>query len=534
MGNFKRVGLMFDCSRNAVFSLGALKQLIDLMAKMGYNTLLLYMEDTFEVDDNPYFGYARGRYSQSELREIDDYAASKGLEVIPCIQTLAHHHALSILPAYRGYFDCNDILLIDEEKVYDLIDKMFASLRKCFRTNMINIGMDEAHMVGRGRYYTLHGETNKTDLFVRHIRRVSEIGKKYGYSMTMWSDMFFRIAFKGKYYDDKLEVPDEIKALIPDNVDLVYWDYYSQDEAHYDGMIEAHNKLKKNSWFAGGFWSWDSFTPCNLYSLETSKAALASCEKNGVENIFFTLWGDDSAECSRFSLLPCIFSASERVKGNNDEESIKAKFKEMFGVSFDDFLLLDLSKQSEKSTNPEKYMFYNDLFNGLMDSLILDEAKESYASFSEKMESLTTHSEWGYLFRTHKALADVLVLKADLGKRIRHAYQSSDKEALRTLIAECDDLKEKLCIFYDCFEKQWMKENKPHGFDVQDIRLGGIIARTEHCKKRIEAYVAGEIEKIEELEGEPLDYLGRGTEYVKEEIRLKPFRKIYTTNRLSH
>ena len=50
-----------------------------------------------------------------------------------------------------------------------------------------------------------------------------------------------------------------------------------------------------------------------------------------------------------------------------------------------------------------------------------------------------------------------------------------------------------------------MWENKPHGFDVQDIRLGGVIMRLEHCKDRLLKYINGEIPKIEELEEPTLD-----------------------------
>ena len=74
---FRRFGVMLDCSRNAVMNLPTLKKWIDLTADMGYNTLLLYTEDTYEVDNQPYFGHLRGRYSQKELKEIDDYAFQK-------------------------------------------------------------------------------------------------------------------------------------------------------------------------------------------------------------------------------------------------------------------------------------------------------------------------------------------------------------------------------------------------------------------------------------------------------------------------
>lgn len=79
---FDSLGVMIDMSRNAVMSLVGLGRLMQLLAKMGYNTLFLYTEDTYEVDGEPYFGYMRGRYSKDELRAIDDLGYSLGIEVI--------------------------------------------------------------------------------------------------------------------------------------------------------------------------------------------------------------------------------------------------------------------------------------------------------------------------------------------------------------------------------------------------------------------------------------------------------------------
>ena len=82
---FKRFGVMLDCSRNAVMKVCEIKRMIDYLVKMGYNALELYTEDTYEVKGEPYFGYLRGRYTCDELKEIDAYALEKGVELIPCI-----------------------------------------------------------------------------------------------------------------------------------------------------------------------------------------------------------------------------------------------------------------------------------------------------------------------------------------------------------------------------------------------------------------------------------------------------------------
>ena len=526
------LGTMIDCSRNGVMNIQSLKRWIDLMADMDYNTVMLYMEDTYEVKNNPYFGYGRGRYSINELREIDSYANTKGIEIIPCIQTLAHLNGIVNWSSYRDIVDCNDILLVGDERTYELIDNMFASLAEALITRRINVGMDEAHMICRGKYYDLHGDCDRTKVLIEHITRVSEIAKKYGFTLSMWSDMFFRIASNGEYYDSDVEISDEVKALIPDNVELVYWDYYSKDKKHYDRMLRAHNKLKEGTWFGGGVWTWLGFAPSNQFSIDTTKAALSECKKNNINNIFFTLWGDDSGECSKFACIPALFYISEYIKGNKSTKSIKERFKQKFGIAFDRFMLLDLTDNG-RCVNPSKYVFFNDLFNGLMDKNLTDDLANEHKALSRKLSLLINDENWGYLFETMKTLCDVVSLKADLGIRIRNAYAARNMDELKIIISDCKKLKKLMEKFYTSYEKQWMKDNKAVGFDVQDIRIGGTIARVAHCTNRLEKFVNGEISNIDEIDNIQLDYFGKGTNYEKKDIRLNSFKKIYTANILS-
>ena len=58
----KYLGVMLDCSRNAVMNIAELKRFILILEKMGYNCLQLYTEDTYEIEGEPLFGYRRGRY----------------------------------------------------------------------------------------------------------------------------------------------------------------------------------------------------------------------------------------------------------------------------------------------------------------------------------------------------------------------------------------------------------------------------------------------------------------------------------------
>ena len=107
---------MADVSRNAVYNMASIKRMIRFMALMGYTSLMMYTEDTFEVEGYPYFGHMRGRYSKEELREIDDYAYSFGIEVIPCIQTLAHLTTTLRWPQMEDFSDTEDIMLVGDDK----------------------------------------------------------------------------------------------------------------------------------------------------------------------------------------------------------------------------------------------------------------------------------------------------------------------------------------------------------------------------------------------------------------------------------
>ena len=144
----KNFGVMLDMSRNAVMKIDEVKKFVKVIKSFGYNMIRLYTEDTYEVENEPYFGYLRGRYSVSELSDLVAFCNDEGVEAIPCIQTLAHLNTIFRWKPYYDINDANDILLIDEPHTYELIENMMKTLRKSFTSKYINIGMDEAHMIG--------------------------------------------------------------------------------------------------------------------------------------------------------------------------------------------------------------------------------------------------------------------------------------------------------------------------------------------------------------------------------------------------
>ncbi len=162
---FDTLGIMLDCSRNAVMTVEHFKGWLRQLALLGYNMAMLYTEETYELPGEEYFGYLRGRYSPDELKEIDRYAASLNIEMIGCIQTLGHLGHLLKWPAYAQLKDTPTVMLVDEDATYELIEKMISQLANCFHSRRIHVGMDETHDLGRGRFMDRNGWERGYDLF---------------------------------------------------------------------------------------------------------------------------------------------------------------------------------------------------------------------------------------------------------------------------------------------------------------------------------------------------------------------------------
>lgn len=99
-------------------------------------------------------------------------------------------------------------------------------------------------------------------------------------------------------------------------------------------------------------------------------------------------------------------------------------------------------------------------------------------------------------------------VKYDLGVRTRKAYLSQDTQALNGLLADYALLIQRIDRFYEVYRIQWMQENKPHGFELQDYRLGGLARRVKNCMQQLQAYLDGSLDRIEELEEPVLDIKG--------------------------
>ena len=528
---FKECGLMLDCSRNGVMKVSSVKRYVNILASLGLNFLMLYTEDTYEIENRPRFGYLRGRYTKDELKEIVEYGEKMGVEIFPCIQTLGHMEQYlkwgkSGGPDYSGdklnqIRDTSSVLLCDEEETYRLIEDEIRTCSEVYKSRKIHIGMDEAHDLGLGRYLSKHGYQNRYDTMVRHLKIVVKICEKYGLEPIMWSDMFFRLGGTGGYYRYQFDFPKGLKESMPD-VQLVYWDYYHCMSKTYDNMFKKHYELSDNIAFAGSIVTCHGFLVSHDYSYINSVAAAESCIKNGIKSVTVTTWGDDGNETNAFlalSLLPvyseycyrgmeCTKEDIERVS----EFLTKINFQDARAMGNLSFLknnpLLDYNREVYgNDLLMGKRLFYSDvLYDMSVNKDTCDEIMEIYEACAQRMQELEAkgdknQEDYHYAYLLYK----ICSLKAELVKNFRRAYKEQDRTYLEKVLAEfLPQLKAWYEEFARCHKKQWYRDYKPFGFEVLSFRYGGVIARISDAMEILDKYLNQEVAQIDELEEEIL------------------------------
>ncbi len=518
---FTMNGPMFDVSQgNAVINVRSVKSLLRTMAVMGLSMLMLYCEDSYEVPGEPYFGHMRAKYTEADMRELDDYADAFGIEIIPCIQTLAHlADTMHWKRVYADIREDNECLLVGEEKTYAFIRKLLEAATKPFRSKRIHIGMDEAWRLGLGQYLELHGLTSKTELMRIHLARVMEIVRELGLEPMMWSDMFFRAIIPGGgYYDESIEIPQETIDAVPEGVSLVYWDYYHHERSFYESYFEKHRRMAPTI-FAGGIWTWVGFGANWAKTFDTSYPAAMACKSSNCREVIITVWGDDGTENNIFSTLPGLqFYAEHGYRADPSLEDIARRFEFCTGAKWEDFMAFQridtipsIDPHSVLEYNCSKYLMWQDILTGLFDKNIEGlPLNEHYEELAAAMANAATRNgEYNELMRYNYHVADVLSLKSEIGLRLTAAYKNNATVLLEEYASDIlPDLYERVEALRLAHKSLWYATYKSLGWDTMDLRYGGLLIRIQTAIEQIEAYLAGDRTALSDLDEPRLPYDG--------------------------
>ena len=519
---FTMNGPMFDVAQgNAAFNVKTLKELIKQLALMGLNTLMLYAEDTFEVKEQPFFGYMRARYSEEELRDLDDFAYNLGIEMIPCIQTLAHMPDTLRWKKFLPIRDYEECLLVGKPETYTFLRDIITAAVRPFRTKKIHIGMDEAWKLGRGKYIDNFGYKPANEIMQIHLAKVMEILNELELEPMMWDDMFFRTCGNKKYYQPDIVFPQSTIDMVPKNMGCVYWDYYKITQEEYENAIPTHQQLTDNVIFAGGCWTWIGYSLAWNKTKISTEYALNACKNHGIKKVFMTTWGDNGTECLiNTNMIGCQLYAEHGYAKEIDYDKFAKRFKFICKANVEDFALLEAldrtpnvdDMEDPSKFNHSKFLMWQDVLTGLADYNIRGvELDAHYSKLAEDLKAtLGNNGDYNNIFDLSYHCANVLSMKSQMGLRLTDAYKSGDKEALKKFAdVELPELTNRVNALWECHREKWFEIYKPFGWDIMDMRYASLVARIRSAIIEINQYLEGKLERIEELEEKRLPLHGR-------------------------
>lgn len=520
---FTMNGPQIDISQgNSALTKESVKECIRLLAIMGLNMLMLYNEDGFVCEAQPYFGYMRPKYTQEELRELDEYADKLGVEMIPCVQTLAHLPDTLRWKCFREISDYDACLLVGEEKTYEFIEDIVRAAVAPFKTKKVNILMDEALNLGRGQYLDKNGYKDPAEILKEHLERVMVIIDKLGLQPYVASDMFYCVYGTRRYRQDT-PVPEHVKAMVPKKATVMYWDYYSLTQEKYEKVIDSHFELtdKDRVLFMGGCWTWIGYSLAWEKTLITTEYGLNASKKKGVKEVIMTTWGDNGTE----SLIPTTYIGLQLYAEHGYAEKVDyEKFKKRFAFctggrveDFENLELLDktpdvLDLPDHSNYNPSKWIMWQDILTGLGDKNIEGvEMNAHYEMVANKLkDAIGRNGRFDYIFEYSYRAARVLAIKSEMGLRLAKAYKEGNKTELKRFAEEyLPDLYNRVTELRSCHKKCWFNIYKAFGWDVMDMRYGSLLIRITSAIEQVKDYLDGNLERIEELEEERLYFDGK-------------------------
>lgn len=516
---FREFGTMQDCS-DGLMSVEGLCHFIRQSALMGYTYIGLYTETTYTVEGEKYFGYKTGRYTHEELSIIVGYAEKFNIEVVPFIQTLGHMRQLFKWGDYYEISDLHDILLADYDKTYQLIENMIKSIRALYKTDRIHLGMDESYFMGAGRYrwFINEGEYDRIDLFIEHLKRVLQIAQKYNFTRpAIWCDTIFEMKFKGYIYPPEeifTHFSREFVSKFP-KVQLTMWNYSVTETAEFNRAYRIVSELTDNISFAGICHGFASFAPENYKTARMVQAVKEGCLQNGIKDILVTRWETLTPPCCMLAGFYDYIERCSETLGYDKEEHCKF----LFGYTYQELLTLDIPNKLNfgkedlgvGETNPAFYALVDDVLMGIMDKHIPEDANVYYQRCAETLGKLAKRdSSFAYLFQFEEMLCKTLAKKAVLSKNVKKYYDANDKKKLKKIARSLNSVAKQCDRFYKAYKNYWLTYNKIEGFELFDMRFGGLQKRLMTVKERLLAYCNGKIDKIEELEEERLPLYSGG------------------------
>ena len=275
--DFRDRGLMLDVSRGKVPSRQTLEDLVEVCSRLRLNVLMLYIEHTFDFRSHPEIGANASPLDAETILALDAFAADRGVELVPCLQSLGHMERILSLDRYAPLAENERRWSLSPALAgtYQLLSDLYGEFLPLFRSRRLNANCDEPFDLGQGRSAAMARRLGPGGVFATHVEKLRQLAGAHGKQLMIWADF-------------ALQHPERLDALHRDIVMLDWW-YEAEFDANRIG------KLRRKGfevWGCPGTSSWNCLFP-RIENAERNVARWAEAGRaHGAKGLLITDWGD--------------------------------------------------------------------------------------------------------------------------------------------------------------------------------------------------------------------------------------------------
>lgn len=311
-------GIMLDVSRGKVPTHATLEALVDLCSRLRLNVLMLYVEHTFAFRRHPEIGEGASPLDAATLLALDAYAADRGVELVPCLQSLGHMERVLEVDRHAHLAESERRWSISPSHTgtYTLLGDLYDEFLPLFGSRRFNANCDEPFDIGRGRSRERAPNRSPAQLFVDHVEQLRRLARSHGKRLMIWADF-------------ALKHPEMIDAL-PRDVVLLDWWYEAEFDAN---RIERLRSEGFEVWVCPGTSSWNCLFPRVGNSCANIARWAHAGRRHDATGLLNTDWGDfGHYNALGVSLHAYAWGAQQAWSGDVDAPAFDRAFsRELFG-----------------------------------------------------------------------------------------------------------------------------------------------------------------------------------------------------------
>jgi hypothetical protein len=284
-------GVMLDISRDRVYRMDYLYELVDRLAGWKINQLQLYTEHTFAYRAHPSPWAKASPMTGEEILALDAYCRERFIELVPNQNSFGHMNRWLDFPEYYDLAEIHGefvtswgtmkgpfTLAPEHPGSLALISSLYDELLPHFTSRMINVGCDETWDLGQGQTRAACEARGKGRVYFDFLMKVYADLVRRGYTMQFWGDIL------NNHHP-------ELVAELPRDVIALNWGY--EDKHPFDVEAARCAQAGVPFYVCPGTSSWNSIAGRTDNTLANLLNAAENGIRHGALGYLNTDWGDN-------------------------------------------------------------------------------------------------------------------------------------------------------------------------------------------------------------------------------------------------